>query len=65
MRLSSEQLKGRLRNLANKNNADARILLRQYMMERFLERLSISKYRDSFIIKGGTLMTAILGLEFI
>ena len=63
MKLSKEQLKGRLRNAANKNNADARVLLRQFMMERFLERLSKSKYRDNFIIKGGTLVTAMMGVS--
>ena len=62
MKLSKEQLKGRLRNVANKNNADARVLLRQFMMERFLERLSKSKYRDN-IIKGGTLVTAMMGVS--
>ena len=63
MKLSKEQLKDRLRNVANKNNADARVLLRQFMMERFLERLSKSKYRDNFIIKGGTLVTAMMGVS--
>lgn len=63
MKLSKEQLKGRLRNVANKNNADARVLLRQFMMERFLERLSKQKYRDNFIIKGGTLVTAMMGVS--
>jgi predicted nucleotidyltransferase component of viral defense system len=63
MKLSKEQLKGRLKNVANKNNADARVLLRQFMMERFLERLSKSKYRDNFIIKGGTLVTAMMGVS--
>ena len=63
MDLSGEQLKGRLRNLANKNQSDARILLRQFLMERFLERLSVSEFRDHFIIKGGTLITAMLGIS--
>lgn len=63
MKLSKEQLKGRIRNVANKNNADARVLLRQFMMERFLERLSKSEYRDNFVIKGGTLVTAMTGVS--
>lgn len=63
MKLTREQLKGRLRNIANKSNADARMLLRQFMMERFLERLSKSKYRDNFVIKGGTLMSAMMGVS--
>ena len=40
---------------------DARTLLRIYMMERFLERVSLSPYRDNFIIKGGILVTSMVG----
>lgn len=63
MALSKEQLKGRIRNVAKENNADARILMRIYMMERFLERVSHSKYADSFIIKGGILVTLMVGVS--
>ena len=63
MALSKEQLKGRIRNVAKENNADARILMRIYMMERFLERVSHSKYADSFIIKGGILVTSMVGVS--
>ena len=62
MKISKEQLKGRLKNIAYKNNVDARVLLRQFMMERFLERLSLSGYKEKFVIKGGTLVTAMLGV---
>ena len=62
MKISKEQLKGKLKNIANKNNVDARVLLRQFMMERFLERLSLSGYKEKFVIKGGTLVTAMLGV---
>lgn len=63
MKLTSAQLKGRLKSVAAKNGADARILLREYMMERFLERLSKSKYREKFVIKGGILVAAIVGVS--
>ena len=43
-------------------NADARVLMRIYMMERFLERVANSEYRDNFIIKGGMLVTAMVGV---
>lgn len=62
MNFSPAQIKGRIKNLAQKNHADARVLLRIYMMERFLERLSLSKYRDHFIIKGGILVTSMIGV---
>ena len=44
MCLTQEQIKGRLKNIAKENNADARILIRLYMMERFLERIANSRY---------------------
>lgn len=56
MSLTPEKIKGRIKNVAKQNNADARILLRIYMMERFLERVANSKYVDDFIIKGGILV---------
>jgi len=63
MPLTSAQLKGRIKSLASRNNADARNLLRIYAMERFLERLSVSKYHDNFVIKGGILVTAMVGIS--
>ncbi len=62
MKLTPEQVKGRIKNVAKKNNADARTLMRIYMMERFLERIAESEYRDDFIIKGGILVTAMVGV---
>lgn len=62
MSLTPEQVKGRIKNIAVKSNADARTLMRIYMMERFLERLANSRYRDNFIIKGGILVTAMVGV---
>ena len=52
-----------IRNLSRKNAADAQILMRNYMMERFLERISLSEYRDIFILKGGMLVAAMVGLD--
>lgn len=62
MGFTPEQLKGRIKSVAKQNNADARTLMRIYMMERFLERLAQSEYRDNFIIKGGILVTAMIGV---
>lgn len=62
MQLTPEQVKGRIKNIARQNNADPRILMRIYMMERFLERVALSKYKDNFIIKGGMLVTAMVGV---
>lgn len=62
MGFTPEQIKGRIKSVAKQNNADARTLMRIYMMERFLERLAQSEYRDNFIIKGGMLVTAMIGV---
>lgn len=63
MELTSAQVKGKIKSLANKTKADARLLMRIYMMDRFLERLSISEYKDNFIIKGGILVTSMIGVS--
>ena len=60
---TARQLKDLIRNLSRKNAADAQILMRNYMMERFLERISLSEYRDIFILKGGMLVAAMVGLD--
>jgi len=62
MQLTPEQVKGRIKNLAKVKNADARVLMRIYMMERFLERVANSDYKDNFVIKGGMLVTAMVGV---
>lgn len=62
MQLTPEQVKGRIKNVAKENKADARTLMRIYMMERFLERVANSEYKDNFIIKGGMLVTAMVGV---
>lgn len=63
MALGSAQVKGKIKNLAKSNKADARILMRIYMMERFLERVANSKYKEDFIIKGGILVTSLVGVS--
>lgn len=60
---TSTQLKDLIRNLSKKKAANAQILMRNYMMERFLERMSLSEYQDKFILKGGMLVAAMVGLD--
>lgn len=60
---TSRQLKALVRNRSNGNSAQAQTIIRNYIMERFLERISLSKYRDHFILKGGMLVSALVGLE--
>ena len=60
---TARQLKDLIRNLSKDKAADAQILMRNYMMERFLERITLSEYRDKFILKGGMLVAAMVGLD--
>lgn len=55
-------LKARIRNIANQKNLPAQVVLQNYMFERLLIRLSISEYKEKFILKGGILVAAIVGL---
>ncbi len=57
-----EQLKGAIRNLAKKKGIHAQEVLQIFMFERIIERLSASPYKDRFILKGGLLISAILGV---
>lgn len=56
-------LKARIRDVARKKDMSAQVVLQNYMFERFLERLSKSEYRRKFILKGGILIAAIVGIE--
>lgn len=60
---TARQLKDLIRNLSKEKSADAQLLMRNYMMERFLERVSLSKYHDKLILKGGMLIAAMVGME--
>lgn len=60
---SSKQLKDLIRNLSKEVGIETHVLIRKYMMERFLERVSSSKYNGSFILKGGMLVAAFVGVE--
>lgn len=56
-------LKAKIKNYAKDNNIAAQVVLQNYMFERFLARLSESEYREKFVIKGGMLIAAIVGLD--
>ena len=57
------QLKALTKNEARKKNISAQLVMQNYMLERLLERISLSSYRNNFIIKGGFLISAIVGLD--
>jgi len=56
-------LKATINNIAKKSKVSAQSVLQTYMLERLLERISISKYKDNFILKGGMLISAMLGID--
>lgn len=60
---TSRQLKALVRNRSGGDSAKAQTIIRNYIMERLLERISLSKYRDRLILKGGMLVSALVGLE--
>lgn len=60
---NSMQLKAVVKNIAKKKKISAQLVLQNYMLERFLERVSISEYRNNFIIKGGFLISSMVGLD--
>lgn len=60
---TTRQLKDKIRNLSGGNSKKAQALLRTYMMERFLERVSVSKYNDNFVLKGGMLVSSLVGIN--
>lgn len=57
------QLKAKVRNLSGSDSRKAQTLIRNFVMERFLERLSLSRYRNNFVLKGGMLVAAVVGLD--
>ena len=56
-------LKAKIRNIAKKKNIPAQVILQNYMFERLLVRLSASEYKETFVLKGGMLVAAIVGLD--
>lgn len=63
MSANSMSLKAKIRNIAKKKNIPAQVILQNYMFERLLERLSVSNLKDKFVLKGGILIAAMIGLD--
>ena len=61
--MNDVSLKAKIRNIAKKNNISAQAVLQNYLMSRFLYRLSLTKYKEKFVIKGGMLISSIVGIE--
>jgi len=63
LKRNTMSFKAIINNMAKENNVVAQSVLQTYMLERLLERISISKYKDNFILKGGMLISAMLGID--
>ena len=60
---TSTQLTALIRNLSKEKSVQAEIILRNFMLERLLERISLSQFRDKFILKGVMLVAAMVGID--
>lgn len=63
MKNNTMSFKAIIKNIAKENKVAAQAVLQTYMLERVLERISMSKYKDNFILKGGMLISAMLGID--
>lgn len=61
--INIESIKGKIRSMAEKKNLKSQEVLQIYFFERFLERLSKSNYKNNFVIKGGFLISSLIGIE--
>ena len=61
--IGSESLKGKIRNIVNSKNLRSQEVLQMFFFERFLERLSKSEYKFNFVIKGGLLISSMIGID--
>lgn len=57
------QLKALIKNIAKKKNLPTQAVMQNYLMERLLERISFTRYKNNFIVKGGFLIASIVGIE--
>ena len=61
--LTPEQLKGKVRSFSEKRGLSSQEVLQMYLFERVLQRLAVSKYSKNFILKGGLLISSMLGIS--
>jgi len=63
VKITSEQLETLISELSKTKNIKTGVILRNFMLERFLERVSISDYKNNFILKGGMLIASMVGID--
>lgn len=60
---NAQSLKDKAKNIAKEKRVTVQEVIQNYMFERILERLSVSEYKDNFILKGGLLLSSIIGID--
>lgn len=60
---SATAVKAKIKNKAGRDSDKSQVMLRIYLMERLLERVSLSKYKDNFVLKGGLLVSSLVGVD--
>ena len=60
---NATQLKAKIKNFAKEKNMDSRTVLQEYVLERFIDRISKSKYKNDFILKSGVLISSMVGVD--
>ena len=58
------QFKAEIRNIAERTGVSAQAVLQNFMLERFLERISLSPYKENVVLKGGMLIASLVGMAF-
>ena len=61
--IRSESLKGKIKNIAKSKKLSSQEVLQMFFFERFLDRLSHSKYKFNFVMKGGLLISSMIGVD--
>ena len=60
---NATHLKAKIKTFAKEKNMDSRTVLQEYVLERFIDRISKSKYKNDFILKGGMLISSMVGVD--
>lgn len=60
---NKESLKAKVSNLSNKTKIPNKYIIQNFMFEALLKRISVSRYKNNFIIKGGLLLSSIFGVN--
>lgn len=60
---TAQSIKDKLKKISKEKNVDFNTIMRFYMYDRFIERLSKSKYKDNFILKGGFYLSRLFGID--